>query len=38
MDLFRESDTMHVYMASPKFTKEISENIQQYDFDICIHV
>lgn len=29
---------MLVYMASPEFTKEISKNIQQYDFGICIHL
>jgi len=38
MELFRESDTTLVYIASAEFAKEITSNQQQYDFDIYIHV
>lgn len=38
MELFTKTDTTLVYIASSEFAKEISNNKQQYDFDIYIHV
>ena len=38
MELFRESDTTLVYIASAEFAKEILGNKKHCDFDIYIHV
>lgn len=38
MELFRQTDTTLVYIASAEFAKEILSNKQHCDFDIYIHV
>ena len=38
MELFRQTDTTLVYIASAEFAKEILGNKQHCDFDIYIHV